>query len=232
MPPGRAIGALARRQPAPFAALGVTVSIFVISSLARSDGRLWAFLVVVAVVVAAVAIADATARFSTRLLWALTALAGAHLAGGLLPSPSGAPTFYETWIVSGLLKYDQAVHFAGSALATAVAWQLLGRYLDPTRASAVVQAQLAAAIALGKGALNEVIEFIASVAGQHVIIGDGANTGWDLVFNLGGVVAAAVWLVGSEAPRSTAVSADEVGQRVAPGAHALDEAGVPARRHG
>jgi uncharacterized membrane protein YjdF len=203
-PPGRAIADLATRQPGAFASVCACAGLLSVRAAVRGDGRFFGFLVIVVLGVAAVALADRGAHFSTGLLRALAVFACAHLVGGLLPSPSGAPTFYDTWIVDGLLRYDQAVHFAGSALATCVAWQVLGRHLDPVRTSAVVQAQLAAAIGLGKGALNEVVEFLAATSGQNVIIGDGTNTGWDLVFNLGGVVTAAVWLAGSGARRSTA----------------------------
>lgn len=85
------------------------------------------------------------------MLWALVGLGFAHLCGGLLPSPTGAVTLYETWLAPGLLKYDQAVHFAASAIATFVGWQLLGCYLDLGRTTPVVQAQLAAVAGLGKG---------------------------------------------------------------------------------
>jgi uncharacterized membrane protein YjdF len=202
-PPGRAIADLAARQRGAFATVCVAASLLSLRAAAHGDGRVFGFLVVLVVGLAAVALADRSAQFSSGLLWGLAVFACAHLVGGLLPSPSGAPTFYDTWIVDGLLRYDQAVHFAGSALATGVAWQVLGRHVDPVRTSAVVQAQLAAAVGLGKGALNEVVEFLAAASGQNVIIGDGTNTGWDLVFNLGGVVAAAVWLAASGAPRST-----------------------------
>jgi hypothetical protein len=203
-PPGAAIADLARRQRGAFSLLCGVAAALSLRAAGRGDGRIFGFLVVLVLGLAAVALADRSAHFDTGLLWGLALFACAHLCGGLLSSPSGAPTLYDTWILTGLLRYDQAVHFAGSGLATCVAWQVLGRHLDPVRTSAAVQAQLAAAIGLGKGALNEVVEFLAATSGQNVIIGDGDNTGWDLVFNLGGVATAAVWLATSGAARSTA----------------------------
>jgi uncharacterized membrane protein YjdF len=194
---------LPRRHAGPFGTFLAYTAAFAAYATARSDGRLRAFLIVIAVVYAAVAATDRAVHLSSGVMWALTGLGLAHLCGGLLPSPSGAQTLYETWLVPNLLKYDQCVHFAGSVIATFVAWQLLGRYLDLDRTSVAVQAQLAAVIGLGKGALNEVFEFLAAASVPGMLIGDGANTGWDLVFNLAGVATAAVWLATTGGARQT-----------------------------
>ena len=213
-PPVTGIGSrlllLPRRHPAAVATFAAYTLGFVAFARSRSDGRLWAFLVVVAVVYAAVAATDRAASLSPGVVWALVGLGFAHLCGGLLPSPTGAVTLYETWLVPGLLKYDQAVHLAGSAIATFVAWQLVGRYLDLERTTVLVQAQLAALVGLGKGAVNEVFEFLAAASIPGMAIGDGANTGWDLAFNLAGVVAAAVWLATAGVARRTPAAESEL----------------------
>lgn len=200
---GRSMVLVAQRHQAAVIVFATYTLGFVGLAAVRSDGRLWAFLVVLAVVYATVAATDRAASLSPAVVWALVGLGFAHLCGGLLPSPTGAVTMYETWVLPGLLKYDQSVHFAGSAIATVVAWQLLGRYLDLDRTSALVQAQLAAVVGLGKGAVNEVFEFLAAASIPGMLIGDGANTGWDLVFNLAGVVATAVWLATAGVVRRT-----------------------------
>jgi hypothetical protein len=192
---------LPRRHPAAVATFAAYTAAFCAFAGSRSDGRLWAFLLVLAVVYLAVCLTERAARLSRGVVWGLAGLGLAHLCGGLLPSPTGALTMYETWLLPGVLKYDQCVHFAGSVVATFVAWQLLGRYLDLGRTSAAVQAQLAAVVGLGKGAVNEVFEFLAAASIPGMVIGDGANTGWDLVFNLAGVAAAAVWLATSGVDR-------------------------------
>jgi hypothetical protein len=207
---------LPRRHPGPVSVLAVYTAGFAGLAAVRSDSRLWAFLMVLGVVYVAVAATERAARLSPGVVWALAGLGFAHLSGGLLPSPTGALTMYETWLLPGVLKYDQAVHFSGSVIATFVAWQLLGRYLDLERTSVLVQAQLAAVVGLGKGALNEVFEFLAAASIPGMVIGDGANTGWDLVFNLAGVAAAAVWLATAGGARRRVGAAD-------------DGASVPAR---
>ncbi len=209
---------LPRRHPLAVAVFVAYTVGFIGLAAARSDSRLWAFLVVISVVYVGVAATDRVARLSPGVMWALAGLGFAHLSGGLLPSPTGAVTMYETWLLPGVLKYDQAVHFSGSAIATFVAWQLLGRYLDLERTSAPVQAQLAAVVGLGKGALNEVFEFLAAASIPGMVIGDGANTGWDLVFNLAGVAAAAAWLATAGVARRSDQAADRPSShhRIAP----------------
>lgn len=202
-PPGGAIADLTRREPVTAAVLGAAVFAFGALALVRHDPRLYAFLVVLAVGLAAVAITDRTARYSSAVLRALAGLGIAHLSGGLLPSPTGAVTFYETWLVPGVVKYDQLVHLSGSAIATVAAWQLLGRHLDPVRSTATFQATMAAGLGLGKGAVNEVVEFLSAEGLTGLAVGGGTNTGWDLTFNLAGVALAALWLVRAGVDRHT-----------------------------
>lgn len=47
---------------------------------------------------------------------------------------------------------------------------------------------------MGFGALNEVVEFIATITLPSTNVGGYVNTGWDLVFNLFGCVAAAAMI--------------------------------------
>jgi hypothetical protein len=51
---------------------------------------------------------------------------------------------------------------------------------------------VAGLMALGLGALNEVLEFVAVLTIPETNVGGYENTGWDLVANLGGVLAAAL----------------------------------------
>jgi uncharacterized membrane protein YjdF len=126
------------------------------------------------------------------------------MAGGLLPSPdAGAPIFYETWIVEPVLKFDQFVHFATTAVVVVACWQLLGHLFGP-KASPLARALLAALVALGFGAGNEAFEFLSSQRFADAFVGDFQNTGWDLVFNTCGALTAAIWLwVTSELATST-----------------------------
>ena len=134
-------------------------------------------------------------------LWALSIWGLAHMLGGLLPVPENWPingeirVLYSLWLVPGYLKYDQVVHAFGFGVTTWVCWQGLkaafvsrGVVVRPTLGLLT----LAAAAGMGFGAMNEVVEFAATLLVPETNVGGYLNTGWDLVSNLVGVVVAAV----------------------------------------
>jgi len=139
------------------------------------------------------------------VLWGLSAWGLAHMVGGLVPIPESWPhngsnaVVYSWWLIPNLLKYDQLVHAFGFGVTTWVCWQGLraiassleaARPLEPTFGVLL----LCVAGACGFGALNEVIEFTATLLIPSTNVGGYVNTGWDLVSNLTGAVIAAISL--------------------------------------
>lgn len=178
-----------RRNRDAAIALAAAVIFFTGLALIRHDAaRLRPYLQVVAVLVALTVWADRTAKFSRPMVWALTSLAILHLVGGLMTPLGNAPTFYETWLVHGVLKFDQVVHAYGSAVLTvACAHIVVGALGDTVRRGAGL-ALVAALMACGLGALNELVEFLFGLSNTHLHAGGLENTGWDLAFNLAGAV--------------------------------------------
>ncbi len=204
MRPGRAVWLLAAAKPVHAATWGLVVAAFVGTGVLRGDLRVWPYLTVVLVCTAIVAVADRSVGFGDGALWLLVLTGTLHLSGGLLPDPTSDSVLYDLWLLPGALRYDQLVHFVGSAAATVGSWQLLGTWLDLGRAPARTQALVAALAGLGKGAVNEVAEFTVAIQVPGTYIGGFLNTGWDLVFDLAGCAAAAVFLLWSAAPRRPA----------------------------
>ena len=139
------------------------------------------------------------------VLWGLSLWGLAHMAGGLLLAPSGWPVsadsrvLYTLWLIPDRLKYDHVVHAYGFGMTTWVCWQGLraairrrGGIVAPTVGLMV----LSATAGLGFGALNEVVEFVATLAMPETNVGGYLNTGWDLVANLFGATVAVtlIWL--------------------------------------
>jgi hypothetical protein len=199
--PGVAVARLARAKPWQTAVWVAVVTGFVGTGAVRGDERVWPYLTVCLVMTAVLALVDGSVGFSDTALWLLVLLGAGHLAGGLVPDPGGHGVLYDTWLIPEVLRYDQVVHMLGSAAATVASWQLLGTWLDLDRAPVRTQATVAALAGLGKGALNEVVEFLVAVRLPGAHVGGYDNTGWDLVFDVAGVVAAAVFLVWSASPR-------------------------------
>ncbi|GAA5494312.1 hypothetical protein Rhal01_00472 [Rubritalea halochordaticola] len=147
-------------------------------------------------------IAHKKINYTAPLLWALSFWGLAHLAGGLLTIPENWPTYggkrvlYSLWLIPGKLKYDQLVHCYGFAVTTWLSWQTLAsiihqrykRRLQPTFGVVL----LCATSSMGYGALNEVIEFFATLMISETNVGGYANTSWDLVYNTIGALMAAI----------------------------------------
>lgn len=183
----------ARRPSALTVAIVGPLVSFTAFSVVRSERRIVAYLVVWTVCAAGVTAVHRRWPLSRALIWALVASGWLHLAGGLLPSPdAGAPIFYETWLVDGLVKVDQLFHAAICAAVTVAAFQVIRRLVDPRQATAGVCAAIAAIVCWGLGAANELFEFLSALRFEDSYAGGLDNAGWDLAYNTAGSTAAAI----------------------------------------
>ena len=167
-------------------------------ALAAGNNEFLFYIVVMVVLGAAVALVHVRVRLTDATLWALSAWGLLHMAGGLVPLPAGWPAntdtrvLYNLWLIPDLLKYDQVVHAYGFAVTTWVCWQgLRAATRDAVRPTFGVLV-LCAAAGVGFGAMNEVVEFIATRVFPKTNVGGYENTGWDLVANAVGAAGAAV----------------------------------------
>jgi hypothetical protein len=114
------------------------------------------------------------------IAFAAAASAVVHLAGGLVQV--GDDVLYNTSPGPELLRYDHFGHALGVFVGALLVWEVLVRdvFAITGRGSLVAVTTLAA---LGLGAVNEAVEFVATLThgGSHV--GGYTNTGWDLVTN-------------------------------------------------
>ena len=152
-------------------------------------------------------------RFPPALLFCLVAWAALHMAGGLVPAPPGWPVsgdqrvLYSLWIVpagdqpahraTGWLRYDHIVHAFGFGVTTWACWCGLVAAVGSVRPTLGLLTLVGAA-GLGFGALNEVVEFIATRFAE-TNVGGYVNTGLDLISNLAGVLVACAWIRLAEA---------------------------------
>ncbi len=177
------------------------MSVAVPWSLSVGNKEFVFYIVVMAVMVAAVVAIHFRAGLSLGTLWMLSIWGLLHMAGGLMPLPASWPidgdirVLYSWWIIPGWLKYDQIVHAFGYGVLTWVCWQTLRLLVGGARAKPTFGLLvLCAAASTGFGALNEVVEFTATRIFEKTNVGGYENTGWDLVSNLVGAVVAAVWI--------------------------------------
>lgn len=171
------------------------------SSISQGNTEFIFYIVVMLVLIGVMTLVHRKVGLSTPLLWAFSVWGMLHMAGGLVPVPAGWPydgehgVLYSLWLIPDYLKYDQVVHAYGFGITTWLCWHGLttamqrgfGIRVRPT----LGMLTLCAAAGVGFGALNEVIEFIAVLSMPKTNVGGYMNTGWDLVANLVGAVAAA-----------------------------------------
>lgn len=146
------------------------------------------YIAVVAAIMLVVWVVHRRVGLSRASLWALLAWATLHMAGGMLPLPAPTGVLYNLWLIPRVLKYDQLVHAYGFGVTAWVAWQVLGAVIDPAARRSRIVLAASALSAMGLGALNEEIEFLATMLVEKTNVGDYRNNAWDLVFNMTGAV--------------------------------------------
>ncbi len=152
-------------------------------------------------------------NFTRSALWLLTIWGFLHMIGGTVPiSPEfvpdeGSAVLYSFRLRPDLPRYDQIIHAFGFFSATVACWEIVRVLLNAKRGMAL--SIIAAIMGMGLGALNEVLEFIATRL-TETNVGGYTNTGWDLVSNTIGTVCAGFWClsrrVGDDQPDSTSTS--------------------------
>jgi len=126
-------------------------------------------------------------NFDYLALWGLTFWGLLHMAGGGLIVGDGVLYALEIWKIANVgdtyfIKFDQFVHAFGFGVSTIVAYQLLKPRVKKMHLGLLYG--LCVFIAMGAGALNEVVEFMAVVVATETGVGGYFNTGLDLVSNM------------------------------------------------
>lgn len=147
------------------------------------------YAVVLTVLAVLVARVERRIGLGSGLLAALSVWGLLHLAGGLVPV--GDRVLYNVPLVPGILRYDQAVHAFGFGTAAAVCRRVLE--VRAPGLPAGTTAVLVWLTGMGLGALNEVVEFVATLVQPASNVGGYRNTAFDLVFNLLGSGVVALW---------------------------------------
>lgn len=165
--------------------------------------RNWEFLMYVGqvfVLIGLVCWADVRARFDSLTLWLLALWGFMHLAGGTVPVPAsmaqindpGATeaVLYGLWFIRGVFKYDNLVHCFGFFAATMAVGESLRPFLDRASPPRLALFVVVCCAGMGLGAVNEIIEFLATVIFPNTGVGGYVNNALDLCWNALGACAA------------------------------------------
>lgn len=142
-------------------------------------------------------------HFTRSALWLLTIWGFLHMIGGTVPvSPeyvhgNGSAVLYSFRLRPDLPRYDQIIHTFGFFSATVACWEIVRKLLNAQ--PGVTLSITAAIMGMGLGALNEVLEFIATLL-TETNVGGYTNTGWDLVSNTLGALCAGFWCLNRRVP--------------------------------
>lgn len=164
------------------------------------DFEFLSYILVLVIVGAVVYLTLKKSKLDYLALWGLSIWGLLHLAGGGLRI--NGHTLYATQLIEiisrpeisrhfFILKMDQLIHFYGFLVTAIIIYQLISNRYDK-KASKGLLIFLAFIGSMGLGALNEVIEFGAMLFFAQTGVGDSYNTGFDLIFNLGGALTGAL----------------------------------------
>jgi hypothetical protein len=191
--------------PGRIAVLVFTLSYILLAGiyfLIADEAEFLLYLLVLLILMAVVARTLPRTKLPVWALWMLSILGLMHVAGGgvqiageplynqiLIPILDGGENGITLW------RYDQLVHPYGTLTASLIFYWFLAPY---TKLKCKWIALFAALTAMGIGALNEVVEFIAKVFIPDTNVGGYNNTALDLVMNalgatIGAIIAWVTW---------------------------------------
>ncbi len=176
-----------------------------LATLSQRNFEFVFYLATMLLMIATVYLVHQRIGISNGILWGLSLWGLLHMIGGLMPIPDDwsqntdpgiGGVVYNWWLIPEHLKYDQIIHAYGFAITTWLCWQGLStsaytRKGEPLRPTLGLMT-ICTAAGMGFGALNEIIEFIATLTLPQTNVGGYINTGWDLVYNMIGSIIAAI----------------------------------------
>ena len=139
--------------------------------------------------------ANSKVYFPNVLLWGLTLWALMHLSGGAVYIRQ--TRLYEIILIPlsetyPVLRYDQLVHIIGFGAATVTMFYVLKPLLRPDIKTWTALSIIVISAGLGIGALNEIVECIATAIMPDTGVGGYLNTALDLIADLIGAIIAMV----------------------------------------
>jgi len=135
--------------------------------------------------------------YPNSALWGLTVWALLHMSGGGLYIRG--KKLYEIILIPlsenyNIFRYDQFVHIVGFGVATFVMYLLIKPLLIDNVKGWTALSIVVVMAGLGVGALNEIVEFAATVLVPETGVGGYTNTSLDLVADLIGAIGAVIFI--------------------------------------
>lgn len=175
-----------------------SVIFYTILFLKRKNYEFMIYIVVIIFFVFLIALVNKRINFPNYVLWWLAIWAILHMSGGGLYI--GGKKLYELMILNivgepyNIFKFDQFVHIVGFFAATLAFYYILKPRLRDTNKWTALSIILVMA-GLGAGALNEIVEFTATVLVPKTGVGGYENTALDLVADFIGAILGMAYII-------------------------------------
>lgn len=131
-------------------------------------------------------------KYSNTSLWGLTLWGTLHMAGGGVPVKGDV--LYKLILIpitESIFRYDQFVHIIGFGVATLIMFELLKPKLKPIEHWTAISIVVVMS-GLGVGAVNEIVEYAATLLASETGVGGYDNTLLDLISDLIGALFALI----------------------------------------
>lgn len=140
-------------------------------------------------------------QYPKVVLWGLTIWSIGHMSGGGLMVKGDV--LYNLILLPisetySILKYDQVIHAFGFGIATLVMWSAIKPYLTKPVSQSFALSLALVMTGAGLGAVNEIVEFTATIITPDTNVGGYMNTSLDLISNLIGSLLALLYIFFAE----------------------------------
>jgi putative membrane protein len=182
---------------------------FIILFIRRENYEFLIYIGVIVFFLAIIVFTNKKINYPNAVLWGLTLWSILHMTGGGIFINGKKVYEIILWPIAGepynIFKYDQLVHIIGFGVATLAMYYLVRPLLNDNFQKKVALSVVIIMAGLGVGALNEIVEFLATVIIPETGVGGYENTSLDLVADLIGAVGAMGYIIAKEKNNKPAV---------------------------
>ena len=174
--------------------------IFLIIFLGRKNYEFVGYIVVVTLILILILSTNKKVNYPNFVLWGLTLWGLMHMCGGGVLFNNGTLKLYAIILIPlsaeyNIFRYDQLVHIVGFAVSTLIMYSIIKSHINFKSKGKVALGIVIIMAGLGVGAVNEIIEFTATVFVPETGVGGYVNNSLDLVADLIGAIIAWIYIV-------------------------------------
>ena len=166
----------------------------------RKNYEFVGYIVVVSLVLILILYTNKKVNYPNITLWGLTLWGLMHMCGGGILFNNGTMKLYALILIPlsetyQIFRYDQLVHIIGFGVSTLIMYAIIKSHINFKIKGKVALGIVIIMAGLGVGAINEIIEFTATVFVPETGVGGYINNSLDLVSDLIGAILAWIYMV-------------------------------------